>query len=110
MATVQPTEVGKKRKLDDGTVESSNAVPSSETELSASEKPPKKKVVVVKKIVRKIRKARQQVPKRSADEELQKEEVTGDYNIWYHKYNGQRFSFKDRTYVPILNQFESDMM
>lgn len=56
-----------------------------------------KKIVVVKKIVRKIRKARQQVPKRSADEELQKEEVAGDYNIWYHKYNGQRFSFKDRT-------------
>ncbi len=40
-------------------------------------------------VVRKIRKARQQVPKRNRTQELQREDVGGDYNIWYHRYIGQ---------------------
>lgn len=50
-------------------------------------------------VLRKIRKARQQVPKRNRTQELQREDVGGDYNIWYHRYIGQnRQREKDRTF------------
>ncbi|EFC46840.1 predicted protein [Naegleria gruberi] len=45
--------------------------------------------------VKKIRKARVQAQRKTAEQNLQKEETGGEYNIWYHKYIGQQHQKKE---------------
>lgn len=92
------TEATQEQQQDDTTTNTNTSTtttsvlgkrPREETEEQQAEQPAAKKV-------KKLRKARQQVPRRK-NAHLQKEEGQGDFNIWFGKYIGQpKERFEDK--------------